>query len=83
MTPTKSLVYMYKYLSTVYKEYQVSWDLVYKVKIHALLNISNHHLFLLKKKRVVLKIKLYPTIVIFANLYHSFNLNFTPRTQLY
>lgn len=50
MTPTKSLVYMYKYLSTVYKEYQVSWDLVYKVKIHALLNISNHHLFLLKKK---------------------------------
>lgn len=51
MTPTKSLVYMYKYLSTVYKEYQVSWDLVYKVKIHALLKISNHHLFLLKKKR--------------------------------
>lgn len=50
MTPTKSSVYMYKYLSTVYKEYQVSWDLVYKVKIHALLNISNHHLFLLKKK---------------------------------
>lgn len=56
MTQTKSLVYMYKYLSTVYKGYQVSWDLVNKVKIHAVLNIFNHHLFLLKKK-VVLKIK--------------------------
>lgn len=28
MNPTKSLIYMYKYLSTVYKGYQVSWDLV-------------------------------------------------------
>lgn len=81
MTPTKSLVYMYKYLSLVYKGYQVSWDL--QGKDPCFTQHFQPSFVLAKKKKVVLKIKLYPTIVIFANLYHSFNLNFTPRTQLY
>lgn len=74
MNPTKSLIYMYKYLSTVYKGYQVSWDLVKGKDPCFALHFQLPFDLAKKKKKgsTILKIILYPTFVILANLYLNF-----------